>query len=276
MRHVTDPLIAVWTERLRIEIPDVIAVVLKGSHVTGAAGPHSDIDFDVLVSAGAADDHHIWLEETDGGRLRHISAGGVHLERWLAGADEPEEWAYGLPVHEPTHLLWAATDALRARLDRPYLPHPPAEPEIEDAIESLGKMRNALARSDETGLRQAAQALARYVPTTLRPLNPAVVATSPRSALDAVLAFPVAPNGYREDMLACLGMTPAVPVSELVDAGTNLLSGTLALAAERADVVAPLLATDLAGYLRDGTLARYVRQIAGDPGHGRATGRRDH
>jgi predicted nucleotidyltransferase len=251
-------LIAARTERLRQETPGAVAILLKGSHVRGDAGPHSDVDFDVLVDGPPPERYPLWIEPDDSGRLRHLSVAVRDLAGWLEEGDEPEPWALGLPVREPTRLFWAATPELRDRLDRPWREHPPAEPEIEDWVESLGKMRNAHRRGDALGVRLAAQGLGRYTPTLLRPLNPDVFATSPRSALALVLAFPVAPEGYREDLLACLGLVEGVPVAALMAAAGRLVAGTLALLGEHMDVIAPLLADDIAGYLRDGTLARYI------------------
>ena len=251
-------LITTWTDRLRDQFQGALAILLKGSHVRGDAGPHSDIDFDVLVDGPETERYPLWIEPDASGRLRHVSAGVRDLATWLADGDEPEPWALGLPVREPTRLLWAATPALRERLDCPWREHPPAEPEIEDWFESLGKMRNAARRDDDIGLRLAAQGVGRYTPTLLRPLNPAVFATGPRSALDLVLAFPVAPDGYRDDLLACLGLADGVAADALMRAADRLVTGTLALLSEHLDVVAPLIAGDIAAILRDGTLTRYI------------------
>ena len=251
-------LITTWTDRLRHEIPDAVAVLLKGSHVWGDDGPHSDIDFDVLVDGPETERYPLWIEPDASGRLRHVSAGVRDLASWIADGNEPEPWALGLPVREPTRLLWAATPALRKRRDRWWGGHPPAAPAIEDWFECLGKMRNAARRDDDLGLRLAAQGIGRYTPTLLRPLNPAAFATGPRSAIDLVLAFPVAPEGYRDDLLACLGLTDGVAADALMRAADRLVTGTLALLSEHLDVVAPLIAGDIAAILRDGTLTRYI------------------
>lgn len=258
-----DAVIARWTDRLQSEFPEAVAVLLKGSHVSGTVGPCSDIDFDVLLAGRKIEAHPAWLEQAQDGRLRHVSVAVQDLDAWLAEAGEPRTWAYGLPVHEPTRLLWAATATLRETLDHPHRAHPPADPEIEDAVESFGKMRNALDRGDDLGLRHAAQALAGYVPGILCPLNPDATAHSPRCALDIILAFAVTPVGYREDMLMCMGLAPeAVPADEVFAAGARLLTGTIAIVVDRQREMVPLIEATLATALRDGTLARYVRQIA--------------
>lgn len=254
--------ITAWTDRLREEIPGTVAILLKGSHARGDAGPHSDIDFDVLVDGPETERYPLWIEPDASGRLRHISVAVQDLAGWLRDAGEPEPWAYGLPVREPMRLLWAATPDLEGRLDRSWREHPPEEPEIEDWFESFGKMRNAAERGDELGLRLAAQGLGRYTPTLLRPLNPEVWATSPRSALDLVLAFLVAPEGYRDDLPACLGLTGAATTGDLLAASERIVTGTLALLASNLDAIAPLIGQDIAGYLRDGTLERYVAAMS--------------
>jgi predicted nucleotidyltransferase len=255
------PRIESWLDRLRTDIPGAVAIVLKGSHVRGDAGPCSDIDVDVLVEGPPTERYPFWIEPDESGRLRHISVAVRDLAGWLGDAREPEPWAFGLPAREPMRLLWAKSPELRERLDRPWREHPPSEPELEDWFESYGKMRNAAVRGDELGVRQAAQGLGRYTPSLLRPLNPAVWASNPRSALDLVLAFPVAPAGYRDDLLACLGLCDVVAVHDLLAAGRRLVAGTLALLHQRLDTIAPLLDGEIAGLLRDGTLERYLGEM---------------
>jgi hypothetical protein len=136
-----DVLIATSTESLREEFPDAVAILLKGSHASGDAGPHSDTDFDVLIDGPPVERYPLWIEPDTTGRMRHVSVAAQDLPRWLAEGDEPEPWAFGLPVREPTRLQWVSTPELRERLDRPWREHPPGEPEIEDWFESYGKMQ---------------------------------------------------------------------------------------------------------------------------------------
>jgi len=51
-----------WAGRLRREVPEAVAVLLGGSHARGDAGPHSDVDFDVLVPEGPRDEGLAWFE----------------------------------------------------------------------------------------------------------------------------------------------------------------------------------------------------------------------
>ena len=50
---VDEAFLAAWVERLRATVPKAVAVILKGSYARGDAGPHSDIDFDVLTAGEA-------------------------------------------------------------------------------------------------------------------------------------------------------------------------------------------------------------------------------
>ena len=77
----------------------------------------------------------------------------------------------------------------------------------------------------------------------------------------AVLAFPVAPDGYRDDLLRLFGLTSeAVSMDALHDAARRLTFGTVALLREHAATLEGLLEDDLYAYLTDGTLERYIRQ----------------
>jgi phosphoribosyl-AMP cyclohydrolase len=258
---VDDAYISTWVDRLRREIPDVVAVILKGSHALGAASPHSDVDVDVLVGHAPHEAYLAFFEETEPGRLRHISVAVQDLEGWLSDAEEPVSWAYGLPAAETTRLLWARDEELHAQLDHPARRHPPEPPELEDFIEAWGKVRNALGRQDALALRIAAQKLARLCPGLLRPLNPELVPANRREAMLAVLDLPVAPEGYRDDLLRCFGLTgDPVSMHDLHDAARRLTYGTVALLREHADALAGLLEDDLFACLIDGTLERYIRQ----------------
>lgn len=257
---IDERLIDRWVDRLRSEIPDAIAVLLKGSAARGEQEVFSDLDFDVLVDSGPRDDYLTWIDERDS-RLVHISVAVEDLESWQADASAPVSWAYGLPAAETTQLLWARDAKLHRQLDQPARLHPPEEPELEDFIEAWGKIRNALLRNDDLAMRLAGQKLARLCPTLLRPLNPDTRPSNRREAMRAVLNLPVAPEGYPDDLLRCFGLAPqAVPMQELHDAGRRLTFGTVALLREHAAMFEKLLPGDLYAYLIDGTLDRYIRQ----------------
>lgn len=243
-----------WVTRLS-GWPDAIAVVLKGSHARGDAGPHSDVDFDVLIYAAREPEYPAWFVPF-GGRLVHVSAAVMPASAWLAGTSSPERWALGFPAAEAMSLRWVVSPAWRARLDRPALTHPAGPPELEDFVAELGKLANARFREDDLGVRLAARAIAGYAPGLLRPLNPEVVVGSAREAIEAALAFPVAPAHYREDMLAALGFTGAT-TGEVAAAATRLVVDVVAECA-----TAPQEYGDVADQLAEGAVGDYVAQLA--------------
>jgi phosphoribosyl-AMP cyclohydrolase len=249
-----------WSARLRLSVDrPVVGVLLRGSHARSAATPYSDVDLDVLVTGPPYTAHPAYLAET-GERLAHVSVAVRDVRSWLTRLDEPAEWAFGLPVSTPARLLWASTD-WRARIDRPLLRHPAGEPRLEELVATLGKVAGACAAGDEYGTRLAADDLARLCPSVLRLANPAVTVASRRAALDAALDLPVAPAGYREDMLACLGLRPG-STPRVYAAATRLVAGTIALVRPYADQLAAVAGADLAAALADGRLDRYVAQLA--------------
>lgn len=253
--------IATWVERLRKSIPDAATILLKGSYARGELGPFSDVDFDVLVDPGPRDDYLTYIVEDEGGQLVHVSVAVQDVASWLSEANEVEDWAYRLPAFETTLLLWAREEPLRRTLDRPARQHPAGDPELEDFIEAYSKVRNALARGDELALRLAAQTLGTLCPSLLRPINPEVQPTHRHAALMAVLDFPVVPEGYRDNLLLCLGLAGREStLDDVHDAATRLTTGTLSLLRRHVELLQSVLPADLYGYLQDGTLERYIRQ----------------
>lgn len=258
---IDEAFLAGWVERLRAEIPGALAVLLKGSHARGDAGPFSDVDFDVLVNDTEIDDPYpVWMVE-HGGRLVHVSVAVERLNDWLAGFKEAAGWSFGLPSREVTRLLWVARQSLAAELDRPWREHPSMEPELEDFIEGLAKARNAAARGDELSLRLAARGVAELAPTLRAPLNePRQPRTRPE-ALAMALDLETVPDSYREDMLDCLGLGGrAMTADEALAAWERLVMGALALLEANVEVFEPLVKPRLLGLVRDGTMRRYLEQ----------------
>jgi hypothetical protein len=255
--------LAGWVNRLRAEIPGALAILLKGSHVRGNAGPFSDVDFDVLVDDTEIDDPYpVWIVEHDG-RLVHVSVAVERLDDWVRGFREVASWSFGFRSREVTRLLWVARRSLVAELDRPWREHPAAEPEIEDFIEELGKARNAAMRGDEVSLRLAVQELAELAPTLLAPLNePRFPGTRPE-AMAMALDLETVPNGYRRDMLECLGLSGrGLTTDEVLAAGERLVMETLAQVEANIEVFEPLVKPRFLGLVRDGTMRRYLEQEA--------------
>ncbi|MEE6170356.1 MULTISPECIES: GNAT family N-acetyltransferase [unclassified Mycolicibacterium] len=256
------------TERTRHDYPRTRAILLKGSHVRGDAGPYSDIDLDVLV-AGSEDSRYLaWFGE-ERGRLRHISVAVRPWDEWWEEAAEPVDWAMGFAAYEVFRLIWAAVDEDAARLRGTGVRHPAAQPELEDFFSDLGKVRNAWVAGDELGVRLAAHAAARLSPSVLAAANPgypAAPVVSARAAIDAALAFPVAPQGYREDLLLCLGLSDGhSAMTDVAVAAERLVMGTISLLRDHRawspDPDDPRFEIGLDEALADGTLSRYLGQL---------------
>ena len=254
-----EELVQRWVRRLRQEVPGVVAVLLAGSHVRGDAGPGSDLDFDVLVDEGPRDELPAWFD-TDGPRLVRMEAWVRDVDQWLASQRESQDWAFGLAAAEPLRPCWVA-DGWRSRLERSRLLHPAAEPELDHFLGDLGKLANARRRGDELALRLAAQDLARSCPTLLQPLNPHPPVASRHEALLAALEAAVAPPGYRDDLLVCLGLGRPTGAEQVHAAAARLAAGVVALLEAHADTYAPLLSHPQATSLGDGSLRAYVAQL---------------
>lgn len=259
-----------WAERLAaVAAPGAVAVLLKGSHARGEPGPHSDVDFDVLVAAGPREDYLAYLVERDG-RLLHVSAAVRDVDSWLAEESEPQDWALRLPAVESARGIWYADETWRRRLDRTELPRPPGHAELEDLVEDLAKVANARLGGDDLGVRVAAQGVARLLPSVLQYVNPPVRVGTVRAAVTAALELPVHPAGYREDLLACWGLSePALPVGEVARAALRLVTGTVDLVAAAVrsgdcPALEGVLTADELAVLRDGRLRRYLDQLGAD------------
>jgi phosphoribosyl-AMP cyclohydrolase len=249
---------------LREVEPGTAAVVLMGSYARGEAGPFSDVDLEALTDGPPRVSYRSLFQELPDGRLIHITAGADDWREWLAPEEEPADWTFGFPVREEARLLWA-TEEMRERLGNPTLLRPPAPLEVQDFIECFSKVRNAWWRSDELALRFAAQDLVQRAPGLLRRLNPEARVGTPYQALQAALALPVSPPGYREDFMICLGLSGhATSAAEIHERATRLADGVLKLVQANAALFAAEVEPELSRYLTDGTLARYLAQ--GDGG----------
>jgi len=252
-----------WVQRLRgLAGPEVIGVLLRGSHARGTATAYSDVDFDVLVGGPPYANYPAYLIEMDG-RLTHVSVAIRDAASWLDRLERPATWSYGFPVATAARLLWAHAHWL-GRLDLSVIEHPAGGPELEDLVADLGKVAAAALAGDEMGLRLAAADLARLCPSVLRLVNEPVTVACRREALEAALSLPVAPPTYRIDMATCLGLDPrrAAEVAEVAAAASRLVAGTLALVRPCADELVDAVGPDFAAALTDGRLSRYVGQLA--------------
>lgn len=241
--------------RMREEYADVVAIILKGSHARNEARPWSDVDFDVLVRTQDIEGYRTWIEPVEG-RLVHISAAVESLDAWLADGEQPSTWSLGFPTVETTKLLWAIDNEHMRLLDHPHKSHPPHEIEIEDTMEALGKMRNALDKGDPISVYRNANKLATLIPTMLVPINPAKSVANSRQAIDAVLALPNVPERFVDDWLYCMGYVDnRTPESTLATA-TRMFKGALAMLPADPDIVGE----DFVRLMRDGMIERYLNQ----------------
>ncbi len=241
--------IAAWAERLRSEIPGAVAVLLKGSHVRGNAGPWSDLELDVLtLDEEIADEYLAWIVDDGDGRLVHVAV--ERLNDWLDGFRDVASWSFGLPSHEAARLLWLGRPSLRAELDRASWEHPGGEPELEDFFEGLGKARNARIRGDELSLRQPY----RESPSSAR-------LCSRRSTNRSGPAPGQRRWGPRWTSRSCLGLSGrASMVDEVLAASERLVFGTLALLEANGNTIGPLLPPDIPHLIRSGVLRHYLEQ----------------
>lgn len=258
----TEALLARWAERLRREEPRAVAVLCHGSYARGEPEPHSDLDLDVLVDAALAGGYRSAFEELPGGRLLHATIATMALDEWveqLSAPAESEAWAFFLSARQVARLLWA-TPAARAQLEGRVTQTMSAAPQLQDLLESAAKVRNAAARGDELGLRLAAQDLALRCPALLAQAAPPLVVDTRRAALQAAVDLPGAPAGYREDLLACLGLSGAATTpQELHDRALRLAHGVLAALRAGPAPLGPL-EPGLPEALADGRLLRLLTQ----------------
>ena len=260
---IPDYRLAAWIARLRRDEPRAVAILCHGSYARGTAEPHSDVDLAVLVEGAPQATYRSAFEELPDGRLLHATIAGWSLEEWLAQFAAPQEsewWAFFLPARLVARLLWATPEARRA-LDGHITLSLTAAPQLQDLLESMAKVRNALARGDALGVRLAGQGVALRCPALLGLVSPSVTVDTARSALDAALNLAMAPHSYRDDMLTCLGMSGlATSAQDVHDAALRLALGTLALLQPHAGAVVGHVEPGLPEALADGRLARLLKQ----------------
>jgi phosphoribosyl-AMP cyclohydrolase len=252
-----------WVERLRAEEPRAVAILCHGSYARGEPEPHSDLDLDVLLDGEPEVGYRSAFEELPDGRLLHATIAVESLHGWLARFDPPsesEEWAFFLPARQVARLLWATPEAGRL-LEGRVTQALEFNPQLQDLIESASKVRNAHARGDELGARVGAQGVALRCPAVLGLLSPTAVVDSPLAALRTALDMPLAPAGYRDDMLVCLGMSGrATSAADVHDAALRLALGVLALLREHGPPLGGRVEPGLPEALADGRLVRLMTQ----------------
>ena len=259
----TEALFARWVGRLRREEPRAVAILCHGSYARGEAEAHSDLDLDVLIDGEPEVGYLSAFEELPDGRLLHATVAVKSLEEWLepfAEGAEAEEWSFFLAAREVARLLWA-TDEARAALEGRVSLELSRSPQLQDLLECAAKVRNAAARGDELGLRFAAQGLALRCPALLAPLNSVPLVESPRTALQAALDMAIAPPGYRDAMLTCMGLSgQATTAEDVQSAALDLVAGILGLLREQAAQAPEPFEPGLPQALADGRLLRLLTQ----------------
>lgn len=256
-------------DRLRASYPDILAILLAGSHARGDAGPYSDVDMTVVLRRPRRIDYIAFWPEEDG-RPLHVSIDLTTKRRLLESQRRPAKWSLGLPARQAVRVLWAADPDLAGLTE---LRHPAGPGELEDFLECAGKVMNARLRGDELALRTAARGLAERWPALVAPLNPPVVAESPLHAWRLALAFPNVAAHSADDLLVCLGHRPA-SMEEVHRHAMRLAAGTveqLRAALAQGNPLDWLGLPDLRPQLRDGTLFRafdgFGGASPGEPAH---------
>lgn len=252
---LADEIVRAVVGRLLELEPGACAVVLCGSYARGTADEHSDLDVRAITSGPPRAAYRTWFVERPGAAPLHVSAGAKAMQHWLAASGGPASWSLGLPAEHAAGYLWA-TAAARARLgDPPVVRQPAAQPEVEDLVEALVKVRRSASAGDHLGARWHARAAAELVPRALLPLNAVRPVRDRREALDAALGLRVAPAGHADDLAAALGLTTAGD-AEVARAALRLGRGVLALLREHAADADGQ--PGVAEALRDGTFERAV------------------
>jgi len=235
--------------------PAAGAVVVTGSYAKGTADERSDLDVRTITTEPPRVRYRTWFAERQNGRPLHVSAGAKSVDDWLSARGEPSEWALGFPVLHEAVYLWAIDGVRQALGDPPSHRHPPADAELEDFVEALVKVRRAAAAGDGVGARWHAHAAGSLAPRLLLGLNEERLVHDRRDALEAALTLPVAPDGYADDLAACLGVRVATDEG-VVAAALRLGRSMLAFLRERDPNVDPQ--PGVAEALRDGSFERQL------------------
>ena len=248
---IVEPVVA----RIRELEPSTIAVLVSGSYAKGTADEHSDLDLEVATEDEPRVRYRMWFEERPGAKPLHVSLSVKPIAEWLAKRGEPQSWALGFPVEHVVSHVWATREA-RGRLgDPPSNTHPPQEPQLEDFVEYVAKVRRAATRGEVMEIRMRARQGAELTPALLRKLNREVFVRDRPEALAAALSLEVEPEHFRSDLPVCLGVVHATD-DDVLEATLRLARELLAFLRERAPEVD--LQPDIARYLTDGTLERHL------------------
>ena len=246
--------------QVRAEEPGTLAIVLHGSYARGAAGPHSDVDLEVMLSGTPRAHYQTLLVERTDGRLLHTSISFQPWTEWQHNQHAPASWSFSLPVRQPIRILWANPAIDQQEIEATYT-QPAGGAEAEDFLEYASKVKNAYLVGDELCLRLAAQKLVSVCPSLLGPLNELPPVSNRCEALRTILGFPIAPAHYREDMLVCFGFSGGATESkDVYQSALRLAKGVMELlqASPAGRAIDPT--PHIERYLTDGSLQRYLEQ----------------
>jgi phosphoribosyl-AMP cyclohydrolase len=257
LEDLGDSLVEQVVAACRRREPSTLAILVHGSYATGAAHPQSDLDLDLVVGDPRVH-YRTWFEDRSGQPPLHVSARcDLTPKAWAEETDEPEDWSLGLPVRLVYRWLWKGDADVAASIGHePVLNKPGGPPEIEDMVDAVLKLRRYASGKDDIGVRLQAREAARFAAPTLAALNDPTPVADPRSAVEGILALPVAPPGWRSDFLTAFGLARA-PLDQVIDAADRLVLGTLRLSREINPGVDDQ--PDIERYLSDGTLERLLQ-----------------
>ncbi|HYD09872.1 MAG TPA: nucleotidyltransferase domain-containing protein [Acidimicrobiales bacterium] len=236
--HVRDlpaALLASVVASCRTRVPAARGILVGGSYARGSASTASDLDLAVFIDdedEDAALHYRTWLEVRADSPPLHVSARtDLTLATWAEEAEEPADWAFGLPTAQRFEWLSEPDEELRRALGaQPVLRTHAGEPEVEDMVTELTKVHRAEASADDIGVRFHARRAVDFAAPTVVALNaPPPCVDTPRAALDTICAgLTRTPDGWTEDLLVCLGLTPT-DIRTTAAAADRLVVGVLEL-----------------------------------------------
>ncbi|AUX42135.1 uncharacterized protein SOCE26_035620 [Sorangium cellulosum] len=258
------PDIAPLVAELRGLEPRARAFAVFGSHARGDAGPCSDLDLRVITAGEPVERDRVRFLGGVDGPLLHVSIGSRSLRELVARAESPSGWpwmagfcASARAIDDPQDLLGVLRRVVESHRPDRITTAAGAHYDLESLLEYLAKCKNARAAGRDLELLAAALHLAEHAMALLVPLNEVSAVGGEDEHRAAVLAFAVAPPGYREDVVLCAGWSASArPPAAVFAAAMRLAEGTARLLMSRADAL-PLRGA-LADYLRDGTVLRYI------------------
>jgi len=223
-------------------------LIAFGSYARGDAAPSSDLDLQAVLRGEPRIGYRTWFL----GDL-HVSIGFAAAGPLRDALGRPVDWALGFAVDMPAVWVWSSEEALAALGDPPDFSRPSREPELEDFVEWCAK---ALRADEPLALRVAARGLGEEAPSLLRELNGAPRVRNRFEAVRVARDFGDSPEGWAEDLLVLLGLSPSSDDGVRV-AVERVGRGVLVLLRERGSRIGEAQ-PEVNRYLHDGTLERHL------------------